>query len=49
MSKHEEAALILKLYELRRETTIRQARDWYFMEFHPESVAHVQATLFWAA
>jgi hypothetical protein len=27
MSKHEEAALILKLYELRRETTIRQARD----------------------
>ena len=30
MSKQEEAGLILKLYELRREETMRKARDWYF-------------------
>jgi len=39
MSKHEEADLILKLYELRREATMRIARDWYFLEFNPESRA----------
>jgi hypothetical protein len=39
MSKHEEANLILKLYELRREETMRKARDWYFREFHPETTA----------
>ena len=33
MSKQEEAGLILKLYELRREDTMRKARDWYFREF----------------
>jgi len=41
MSKQEEAGLILKLYELRREETMRKARDWYFMQFNPESVADV--------
>lgn len=46
MSKQEEAGLILKLYELRREATMRQARDWYFMEFNPESMADVKAALF---
>ena len=39
MSKQEEAGLILKLYELRREETMRKARDWYIMQFHPESFA----------
>ena len=39
MSKQEEAGLILKLYELRREDTMRKARDWYFREFNPESLA----------
>jgi hypothetical protein len=29
MSIHEEAGLILKLYELRREETMRKARDWF--------------------
>jgi hypothetical protein len=38
MSKHEEADLILKLYELRREATMRQARDWYFRDFNPQSI-----------
>ena len=30
MSKQEEAGLILKLYELRREDTMRKARDRIF-------------------
>ena len=29
MSKQEEAGLILKLYELRREETMRKARNWH--------------------
>lgn len=46
MSKHDEADLILKLYELRREATMRTARDWYFRDFNPESIADVKAALF---
>src|SRR5277367_5072655 len=46
MSKQEEAGLILKLYELRREETMRKARDWYFREFHPQSMADFTATIF---
>ena len=46
MSKQEEAGLILKLYELRREETMRKARDWYFREFHPQSLADVKAAMF---
>jgi hypothetical protein len=36
MSKQEEAQLILKLYELRREATMREARNWFFT-FNPKS------------
>jgi len=43
MSIQEEAGLILKLYELRREETMREARTWYFMEFNPQSMADVTA------
>ena len=46
MSKHDEANLILKLYELRREPVMRQARDWYFMSFNPQSLADLQAVFF---
>jgi len=46
MSKHEEAELVLKLYELRREETMRKARDWYFRDFNPESVADISDALF---
>jgi len=46
MSKHEEADLILKLYELRREETMRKARDWFFRDFHPESLADVNNAMF---
>jgi hypothetical protein len=46
MSKQEEAGLILKLYELRREETMRKARDWYFREFNPQSMQDFTAALF---
>jgi hypothetical protein len=46
MSKQEEASLILKLYELRREDTMRQARDWYFREFNPQSLADFTNAMF---
>lgn len=46
MSKAEEANLILKLYELRREETMRKARDWYFREFNPQSMADFTAAIF---
>src|SRR5258705_1662924 len=37
MSKQKEADLILKLYDLRRETVMREARNWFFT-FNPGSV-----------
>jgi hypothetical protein len=46
MSKQEEAGLILKLYELRREDTMRKARDWYFREFNPQSLADFMTAMF---
>src|SRR6184192_3972922 len=46
MSKQEEAGLILKLYELRREDTMRKARDWYFREFNPQSMADFNSAIF---
>ncbi len=46
MSIHAEADLILKLYELRREPTMRAARDWFFMNFNPQSMADLNAAMF---
>ena len=46
MSIHEEANLILKLYELRRDETMRKARSWFAQEFFPDSVADIDATMF---
>ncbi len=40
MSKAESADLILKLYDLRREATMREARNW-MISFFPESAADV--------
>ncbi len=37
MAKHEDADLILKLYDLRREPVMRDARNWFFA-FNPQSV-----------
>ena len=36
MGKHEDADLILKLYDLRRETVMREARNWFFT-FNPQT------------
>ena len=41
--KEKSAELILKLYELRREEVMRQARNWYFT-FNPGSAEEVAAT-----
>ena len=38
MSKQEDANLILKLYDLRREPVMREARNWFF-SFNPTTVA----------
>ncbi|HLN97583.1 MAG TPA: hypothetical protein VK208_03790 [Pyrinomonadaceae bacterium] len=40
MSTYEEANLILKLYDLRREATMREARNWLFT-FNPTSVQDI--------
>ena len=40
MSKHDDADLILKLYDLRREATMREARNWMFT-FNPTSLQDV--------
>jgi len=45
MSMQDEAGLILKLYELRREAKMREARDWYFREFNPQSMADFSEAL----
>ena len=44
MSKVESADLILKLYDLRREETMRKARDWFFT-FNPTSSEDYMATM----
>ena len=46
MSKQAQADLILKLYDLRREATMREARDWFFRDFNPESMADLTAAMF---
>ena len=40
MSKQQDADLILKLYDLRREATMREARNWMF-GFNPTSVQDI--------
>ena len=44
MSKAESADLIMKLYDLRREDTMREARKW-FISFFPESTQDVMQTM----
>lgn len=45
MATTEDANLILKLYELRREPKMREARDWFFMHFNPETMEDYKAAL----
>lgn len=41
--KVQSAKLILKLYDLRREAVMREARNWFF-SFNPESFEDIQRT-----
>ncbi|HEX8476032.1 MAG TPA: hypothetical protein VF666_18680 [Pyrinomonadaceae bacterium] len=40
-TKQEEANLILKLYELRRDMPLRNAREWFTTEFDPQSAEEI--------
>jgi hypothetical protein len=35
---HEQAQLHLQLYDMRREARLRQARDWFFKNYFPDSL-----------
>ena len=35
---YEQAKLNLELYDLRREARLRQARDWFFRNYHPQTM-----------
>jgi hypothetical protein len=41
----ESAQLILKLYDLRREPVLREARNWFIREFHADTLEDVKAAL----
>ena len=43
MPTHEDANLILRLYELRREERMRQARAWFTANFYVQNLADMQA------
>jgi hypothetical protein len=42
---YESADLLLRLYELRREPTMREARNWFGREFNPNTVDDVMQTM----
>ena len=44
-SPYESATLLIRLYELRREPTMREARNWYARSFNPASVDEVMQAL----
>jgi len=43
MDKQQDVLAILKLYELRRDDRMRQARAWYFSEFAPAGAMDILA------
>jgi hypothetical protein len=45
LAAREDAATILKLYELRQETVLRRARTWLTVEFWPTSAEEVRVIL----
>lgn len=42
---YESATLLIRLYELRREDKMREARTWYVSQFNPSSVDEVMQAL----
>ena len=45
-TKQEDAHLILRLYELRREEKMRKARDWFTTDFNPQSAQDLVDVLY---
>lgn len=43
--KHEDANLILRLYEIRRDETMRKARNWFMTDFNPGSIQDIFTVL----
>ena len=41
----ESATLNLRLFELRREPVLREARSWFLLDFHPETLADFVAAV----
>ena len=39
---YDDARLVLKLYELRREEKLRSAREWFVVRFFPRSAADIE-------
>jgi hypothetical protein len=44
-SPYESADLLIKLYELRREPNMREARNWFALSFNPDSADEVARTM----
>ncbi|MBC7909466.1 MAG: hypothetical protein H7Y30_03135 [Pyrinomonadaceae bacterium] len=44
--KQEDANLILRLYEIRRDEAMRRARVWFLMDFNPENIQDIMQALF---
>lgn len=44
-SPYESATLLIRLYELRRDATMREARNWYARSFNPETIDDVMQAL----
>jgi len=44
-SAYESATLLIRLYELRREPTMRDARAWYARDFNPSSVDEIMQAM----
>jgi len=42
---YESATLLIRLYELRRDPTMREARNWFAREFNPTSIDEVMQAL----
>lgn len=40
---HHDAELLLRLYDLRREEKLRQAREWFISQFHAETLEESRA------
>lgn len=42
-ANYEDVNLVLKLYELRREETLREARAWFASQFFPQTIDDIKA------